>query len=242
MKNHCPLIIAALLVSPLVGSVYAAESATSSDPSGTWKRSYEWEGSPVEEVVRINLNSGGKVTGTLARNESVKQIKDGEFKDGKLSFSIADDFQGATWTSSYSGGIKDDAVEGTITLAGDGQSYDFPWTPIRSVELADLVGKWEFKIETDDGNMLEPTLEISKDGDKFRPVYTSMQGIVIPVEKLRVEKNDVLFTINAEFDGGSLKVDYKGRPLGDKLSGKLDYDMNGQIGKLEFNAKRPAAK
>ena len=47
---------------------------------------------------------------------------------------------------------------------------------------------------------------------------------------------------NADFDGGTLVVDYKGRPYGDKLNGKLDYDMNGQTGELEFRAKRTSKK
>lgn len=236
------LIASAIALTPFSSLLHAAD-ASSDYPSGTWKRSYEWEGTSVEEVVRINLKSDGKVAGTLARNEDAKQIKDGEFKDGKLSFSVSDEFQGATWTTRYSGSIKGDEIDsGTVTLSGDGQSYDWPWTPTRSVGLEDVVGKWQFTIETDDGNVLEPTLELSKEGDKFKPVYTSMQGMVIPVEKLRVEKNDLMLTINAEFDGGTLKVDYKGRPYGDKLNGKLDYDMNGQTGELDFKAKRSSSK
>ena len=71
-------------------------------------------------------------------------------------------------------------------------------------------------------------MKISKDGDKFKSLYTSMQGLELDVKDLRVEKNTLKFTVTAEFDGGSLKVDYRGRPYGDKISGSLDYDFGGR--------------
>ena len=51
-----------------------------------------------------------------------------------------------------------------------------------------------------------------------------------------------MFTITAEFNGNSIKVDYKGRPYGDKLSGTLKYDFSGNTGEGEFVAKRKVEK
>lgn len=59
---------------------------------------------------------------------------------------------------------------------------------------------------------------------------------------LRVEKNQLMFTVTAEFNGSSMQVDYQGRPYGDKIAGTLKYDIAGNTGDGEFVAKRKPEK
>ncbi len=115
---------------------------------------------------------------------------------------------------------------------------EFPWAPKRSVELEDVVGLWQIHIDSPDGNVYEPTMKIAKDGEQFESVYTTMRGQELEAKKLRVEKNNLMFTVSAEFDGTSMTVDYKGRPYGDKIKGMLAYDISGNVGEVEFTGKR----
>jgi hypothetical protein len=209
------------------------------DPSGTWRREYDWNDARVEEVIRLNQMADGKIMGMLWYNDAALEIKDAKLKGRELSFSVSGDYQGNAWTTSYTGTMTGEEIKGTGVLQFSGESWDFDWTPLRSVQLNDLVGTWNIRIESEDGNVLEPTLKISKDGEAYRGDYKSMQGYDLDVKDLRVENNNTLrFTLAGESDGNPFKVDYQGRPYGGKISGSLEYDFGSYAGQSEFSGKR----
>jgi hypothetical protein len=212
------------------------------DPSGTWRREYDWNNGRVKEATRLIAKEDGKIVGTLFFNDTAFEIKNIVLKGRELSFSVSSEYQGTQWSTSYTGVIKGDEIDGTGVLKVGDQSWDFEWKPKRTVLLDDVVGTWQIRIESPDGNILEPTMKISKDGDKYKSLYTSTQGQELDVKDLRVEKNILKFTLTAEFDGYSIKVDYQGRPYGDKISGSLDYDFGGTTGQVEFTARRKQEK
>jgi len=243
MKYSTHILFAVLAVGQVTTLVSAQEalapaSKTTFEPSGTWRREYDWYDTRIEEVIRLNLKENGKVVGTLLRNDAASEIKNGKLKGNELSFSVSNDYQETAWVTSFTGIIKGDEIDGTVVLQVGDQSWDFAWRPKRSVQMDDVVGTWQIHIESSDGNVLEPTMKISKDGDKYKSVYKSTQGQELDVKDLRVEKNTLKFTVTAEFDGGSIKVDYQGRPYGDNISGSLDYDLWGSTGQAEFTARR----
>ena len=208
------------------------------DPSGTWRREYDWNNATVQEAIRLNLNDDGKIVGTLSANNFALEVKDIELKGNELSFSVNDEYQGTEWSTRYKGVVKGDEIDGTGVFTVGDQSWDFDWKPKRSVQLDDVVGTWQIRIVSPDGNILEPTMKISEEDGSYKSVYTSTQGQQFDVKDLRVEKNTLKFTVAGEFDGYSIKVDYQGRPHGDKLSGSLDYDFEGTTGQVEFTARR----
>ncbi|MHC4165431.1 MAG: hypothetical protein ACYSWQ_00565 [Planctomycetota bacterium] len=212
------------------------------DPSGTWRREYDWNNATVQEAIRLNLKEDGKIVGTLSANNFALEVKDIEVKGNELSFSVSGEYQGTEWSTRYKGVIKGDEIDGAGVFTVGDQSWDFDWKPKRTAELDDVVGTWQIRIVSPDGNILEPTVKISKDGDEYKSLYTSAQGQELDVKNLRVENNILKFTVTAEFDGYSVKVDYQGRPYGDKLSGLLDYDFGGTAGQVEFTARRKQTK
>ena len=238
-----PNRIAMLIVGLATTLVSAQEtpspaSKTTVDPSGTWRREYDWYNTRIEEVLRVTLKDDGTVIGTLSRNDAVSEIQNAKLEGSELSFSVSNVYQGTTWTTRFTGIVTGDEIDGTVVLEVNDQSWDFPWQPKRSVQMDDVLGTWEVYIETPDGTVFEPTMKISKDGNEYKSVYTSMQGQVLDVKDLRVEDNMLKFTITADFDGYTLKVDYKGRPYGNKINGLLDYDFEGNAGQVEFTARR----
>ncbi len=212
------------------------------DPSGTWRREYDWNNAEVKEAIRLNLDDDGRIVGTLSANNFDLEVKNIKLKGNELSFSVNGEYQGTQWATRYKGLIKGDEIEGTGVFTVGDQSWDFDWKPKRTVELEDVVGTWQIRIVSPDGNILEPTMKISKDGDSYKSLYTSTQGQQLDVKDLRVENNILKFTVTGEFDGYSIKVDYQGRPYGDMLSGLLDYDFSGTTGQVEFTARRKQDK
>jgi hypothetical protein len=233
--SKCTLITSLALA---VSTTLVSAGLATVDPTGTWRREYDWQDNRIEEVLRVTLTEDGTVVGTLARNEAVTAIENARIEGNELSFSTTNVYQGTSWTTRYKGVVVGDEISGTVTLEGNDQSWDWPWTPKRSVEMDDVVGIWHIHIETTDGTVFEPTMEISKNGGDYKSIYTSMQGQILEVTDLRVEDNMLKFTVTAEFDGSTLKVDYQGRPRGHNVSGSLDYDWSGSTGTAEFTARR----
>ena len=222
--------------------VSAKEDKKQVDPSGTWRWQYEWQGETHEDTVRLNLGKDGKVVGTF-RGQSEKdiEIKDGKMEGDRLSYSFTSEWEGAELLVNFSGTIKGDEIDGRLIAEVNGGSHEFPWKPKRSVQMDDVVGTWEIRIDAN-GNVFEPTMTISKDGKEYKTSYVTMQGQELEVKNLRVEKNSLLFTATAEFEGNTLTVDYSGRPYGDKYVGKIEYDIAGNSGEVDFAAKRRPEK
>jgi pectate lyase len=141
MKYLTRILMAVLVVGHVTTLVMASNMTV--DPSGTWVREYDWYDARIEEVTRLNLKDG-KVVGTLSLNEAAYEIKNAKLKGNELSFSISSDYQGTEWTTSYTGIVKEDKIEGTVVLKVGDQSWDFAWIVKRSVQMDDVVGTLAF--------------------------------------------------------------------------------------------------
>ena len=239
----------AMIVAPptlLIAADDASEKKSDAkkvDPSGTWRWQYDWQNAEVKEAFRLSVDKKGNVVGKLYRNEStVLDVKDGNVKGNEVSFKVTTSYEGSDYVTTYQGKIDGDNFDGTVALDANGESYEWPFAPKRSVQMEDLVGTWQFVIEAQ-GNVFEPKLIVSKDGDKHKAAYNSpMLGKddQPEVEKFRIEKNELMFTINVSFNGNDMKLDYKGRTYGDKIKGSID--VNSGTAELEFEGKRESKK
>lgn len=222
--------------------VSTGSAAEKVNPSGTWRWEYDWQGETVKDSLKINLADDGKVVGTFHGRTGTQEIQNGKLEGDELSFDFEAEFNGNAVELAFSGTLKKDDIDGTVVASVNGEEYEFPWTPKRSVKLEDVFGKWQIRIDTPDGNVLEPKLEIKKDGDAAKGTYVSQSGRELNVKNIKVKDNNLTFTIEANFDGTDLKADYKGRPYGSKISGSVAYDFGGQTGELEFSGKRETEK
>ena len=235
------MIAAILIGAPAVGAESDADKADAKkqnvDPSGTWRWERERDGRTMKSSLDITLGEGGKVEGVLHVFSQELESSEGTLDGDKLSLEFKGERDGTAYTLQLVGTVKGDEVSGTIEASWDGESREFPWNPKRTVELSDLVGKWDFLIETPDGDVFTPALEITKKGDKIEAIYT-WEDQKIPVKEVKVQDNNLVFTVVVEAEGVKLKADYKGRPSGNKISGEIDYDLDGDTGTVDFTGKR----
>ncbi len=228
----------------LIASMIAAYAAPAADPSGTWRLEYDWEGTQVKDEIRLVLSEDGQaVTGALHRNgKFLTDIKNGKIDGDQLSMSVAGVTQGNDWVFHLKGKVSgDDIVDGTAKLEAGGRTMDLPWKPSRSVEMDDVVGTWALRLEAPGGQVMEPSVTITKSGSEYRGSYSGGQS-AIDVTGLRVEKNKLFFAISAERGGNKYTGAYAGTPMGNKMAGTVDYDWSGNTGQLPFTAKRKSAE
>ena len=216
----------------------AQDKPATVDPSGTWRWEYELEGQTLKDSVTLNLGKGNMLVGTYrGRSEKPVEIKDGKISADTISFNFAFDYQGRELKVKFDGKVKGDDIDGSVAISTSEGSRDYPWAPQRSVHKEDVVGMWQMLIETGD-RTLEPTLEIKLEADKLQGRYRSGDQIDIEATNLKIENNQLSFSIAAEVNGTKIKADYKGRPFGNKIKGSIAYELGDRSGDIEFTGTR----
>jgi len=219
----------------------ASAQNSAADPSGTWRWKYEMNGKTQEDAVLLNLD-GDKVTGAFrGQPEKPIDIREAKLKDNQLSFTVEYKFKDQSVSLAFAGKIKQDDLEGTVTVTTEAGTEEYPWAPKRSVQLDDAVGHWNIEIDAD-GNKLEPKIVITKSGETLQGKYTVAEGTVVDATGLKIRDNKLEFRIEATINGRKIQADYSGRPYGKNMKGKIQYDLDGNTGEVDFTAKREPAK
>jgi hypothetical protein len=234
------------------GYAVAQEGArTTVDPTGTWRWEYDLDGTHYKDLVRLKLGANIKdskdkeVKGVYESSAGRKiEISNGKISGSKLSFDFNINYQGMDVKLAFDGTITKDELNGDVSASTGSEGRDFPWAATRSVQADDVVGKWKMRIDAG-GTILEPIVTITKEGDSLKVTYTSAtdsgQEIKIDAKNVKIEKNQLCFGIETEFQGSSLKADYRGRPYGDKIDGMIDYVLGTNAGEIDFTGERQAS-
>ena len=232
-------ILSLILICSTASIAAAQNSAT--DPSGSWRWKYEMDGKTREDAVLLNLDSG-KVTGTFrGQPEKPIDVQEVVLKDNQLSFSVEYKIKDQSVSLAFTGKIKQDDLDGTVTVTTEAGTDEYPWTPKRSVQWDDVVGQWDIVIDAD-GNKLEPRIVLTKMGEALQGKYTVAEGTVVDATGMKNRDNKLAFRIEATIDGRKIRADYSGRPYGHVMKGRIQYDLDGNEGEIDFSAKRQPAK
>ncbi len=235
MKRMLTVIVCLVccLVAPVV---QAGEKKPMADPSGTWRWNFEINGNTIDNVLKVNSDKDGKLTGILEARGLKMDLREGKVTGDEVSFQIEAQLDQKI-TVSFLGKIDGDKITGDFTAKVDGEAREFPWTATRSVQAADVVGAWQLNIVTPDGETLQPVLTIAEK-DKVLTATYALNDKTIDVSELKLKDNQVTFEVDSEYKGSPLHVDYKVRPLGAKMKGSLEYSVDGDSGQLDFTGVR----
>ena len=99
-------------------------------------------------------------------------------------------------------------------------------------------GVWKWSLSEQSG---ETILKLKQEGEKLTGSYTNQFGATEIVDGSL--KGDVVsFKVKREFNGQGFVIKYSGKLAGDKITGKGEFDINGETRALDWEAKREAAK
>jgi hypothetical protein len=99
-------------------------------------------------------------------------------------------------------------------------------------------GVWKWSLTEQTG---ETILTLKQEGQKLTGSYTNQFGKAEITEGSFKEGN-VAFKVNRELNGQAFVIKYSGKLSGDKITGKAEFDVNGETRALDWNAKRDTAK
>jgi len=104
-----------------------------------------------------------------------------------------------------------------------------------TASAADVSGTWKAAIETPNGPF-ETTFLFKTEGDKLTGSTSNRFMQDAPISEGKVDGDTISFAVTGSFNGNDVKVNYKGKVLGDEI--KLTIEVAGRDGTLEMTAKR----
>jgi hypothetical protein len=166
-------------------------------------------------------------------------VKNFKFEGNQVTYSLELGFGDQTFVIDYKLKLQDGTLtgesssdRGTNKMTGK-KIQETPVAAAAPVAAASgaspAVGKWEFTRETDQGPRTS-TLTIKPD---MTGTYT-MRDNETPISDLKVNGNDVSFTIVRTFNDREFKMEFKGKVEGDTLKGAFITDR----GEREVEGKR----
>ena len=99
-------------------------------------------------------------------------------------------------------------------------------------------GIWKWSLTEQTG---ETALTLKQAGEKLTGSYTNQFGKA-EISDGSLKDGNVSFKVNREFNGQAFVIKYSGKLSGDKITGKAEFDVNGETRALDWNAKRDSAK
>jgi hypothetical protein len=99
-------------------------------------------------------------------------------------------------------------------------------------------GIWKWSLA---GQIGETILKLKQDGEKLTGSYTNQFGNA-EITDGSLKDSDISFKVKRELNGQDFLIKYSGKLSGDKITGKCEFDVNGQTRALEWKANRDTAK
>jgi len=105
---------------------------------------------------------------------------------------------------------------------------------------ADVTGKWTAEMAGRNGNTRQMTINLKADGDKLTGTIGGPRGDT-EITDGKVDGDQVSFSVAREFQGQSMKLNYKGQLSGDEIHFTVQREGGEGEGR-QFTAKRAAAE
>src|SRR5687768_115931 len=104
-----------------------------------------------------------------------------------------------------------------------------------TASAADVAGTWKASTETANGNF-ETTFVFKTDGAKVTGSTSNQMMGETPIADGKIDGDNLTFTVNANFNGNEIKLNYKGKVSGDEI--KLTLEIPGRDRTFEMTAKK----
>ena len=115
------------------------------------------------------------------------------------------------------------------------------WLPVLfaafalTASAADVAGTWKASTETPNGTF-ESTFVFKVDGAKLTGSTSNQMMGETAISEGKIDGDNLSFVVNAEFNGNSVKLDYKAKVTGNEM--KITLTLPGGDRTFEMNAKK----
>lgn len=198
------------------------------------------DGQSFEPSVDLKQD-GDKVSGDFIWVDGTSvPLTTGKVAGDDVSFDVSVDFGGQALVIKFAGKMTGaDSMKGSAEYDLGGQTGTVDFEATRQKAVANLAGKWNAVATTPDGQSFEPSVVLKQDGDKLSGDFIWVDGTSVPLTTGKIAGDDVTFDVSVDFGGQALVIKFAGKMTGaDSMKGSAEYDLGGQTGTVDFEAKR----
>jgi hypothetical protein len=188
----------------------AARKKPRSPVAGRWSFQYKIADRDITATLALSETAGGALEAKWTSNAGEHVVSDVKFQGGKLTFSRKSKVEGNEFETTYDGKLDGNKLVGTFKA----DFGDFPADGERVG--ASLIGQWELTTTTDRGTRTN-TLTVFNDLTGRYEFF----GSEIPFKDLKLEGNDVAFTVETAFGDQPTQMEFKGKIDGKTLKGQV---------------------
>ncbi|HEX2477456.1 MAG TPA: hypothetical protein VHK01_22055, partial [Lacipirellulaceae bacterium] len=207
------------------------------DPAGTWNWEYTFNDNAAKFELKLKWDDE-KLTGKYTAFENTTDIEDVKLEKDQLSFVTAREFQGNKFQVHFNGKVQPDEITGTVSINRDGNGLrEFDWNAKRVVEIDDVIGTWQLRVETPNG-AVEPRLTVTADGDKLSGKSVSDAFGELEAKNVKLKDNTLTWEVSVVNNGIEFNIKYAGKPRGNTMDGSNEFTVGENTGTMKFTGKR----
>ena len=108
---------------------------------------------------------------------------------------------------------------------------------VRADDKSNPTGTWKWEVEFG-GQTREMTLKLKLEDDKLTGVMVRRDGTETKIDDGKFKDGEVSFTVTRERDGQKFVMKYSGKVSGDTITGKTEFERDGEAQSRDWKAKR----
>lgn len=218
----------------------ATRAKAVADLTGKWNAVATTPDGQSFEPSVVLKQDGEKVSGDFIWVDGTSvPLTTGKVAGEDVTFDVSVDFGGQALVIKFAGKMTGpDSMKGSAEYDLGGQTGTVDFEAKRDTAVAQVAGFWNAVATMPDGQTFEPSVKLTQDGDKVGGELIWIDGTSAPLTTGKVTGNNVDFDVSVDFGGQALVIKFHAVNSGDTMKGTADYDLGGQTGTVDFEAKR----
>jgi hypothetical protein len=212
----------AWLVAGLMACFAAAHAWAATDATGTWKGTFDFNGSNVPVVFHLTT-ANGALTGTVEGLPTTPaEIHDGKIDGDGFTFWLNTDYQGQNFRLMYKGKVSPAGDEIAFTFGTEDGSWSAQMTAAKAVDAGavtaiDVTGTWKGAFDVQ-GTNVPLVLHLTSAGGVVTGTIEGLPTTPADVHDGKIDGDTVTFWVNTDYQGQTFKVICKGKVAGGQIA------------------------
>jgi hypothetical protein len=233
--TRCSIAIV-LLCAVLTPDLRAADKP---DPTGAWLLRVTRPGRPVQESTLKLEKAGDQLVGVMTNAEGRSTpVKDAKLKGSELTFRIVISRDGREFNILYSAALTEDTLKGKVSISflGQTRSSELQGKRLKGEDL--LAGLWKISMTLQDGQKLQPTLNLKREGKGWAGSYIGTTGKEMRLTNVNYKDDVLSIQLFDTIEGDLVPLNYAGKLSGNKIDGTVKVGAGKEMVSLKFQAEK----
>ena len=218
-------------IAGLMAFLVVVPAAFAADATGTWKGSFDFQGSSVPLTFHLTVASGA-ITGTVEGLPTTPaEIHEGKADGDGISFWVNTDYQGQTYKLLYKGKVSAAGDEIAFTFGTDDGTWSAQVTVAKSADTApaaalaapDVTGTWKGAFDYN-GSSVPLVIHLTSAGATVTGTVEGLPTTPAEIHDGKLDGDTVTFWINTDYQGQTYKLVYKGKVAAGQIVFTLGTD------------------